>query len=247
MNLPTTPHKNPEDRKFTACQKWLVVLVLALLASVIGALRASAQIVVANPLEWAVLAEGNELINGEIKKQIDGQNKTALLQNTIAAEFTQIHSWEKKYNAYLKEVSGYASSLKAASHLYNDGVRLFINLSNVKRAIANNPQGIAATMSMNNLYIETATELVSVYTTLRDAIAKGGKENMLTGAERSATLWAISDRLGAFNHKLSQLALSLRYYIMMDVWYNATAGMIDRDHGDIAAQAHSRWMRAAKQ
>ena len=247
MNLPTTPHKKSEDRAFTAGQKWLVVLVLALLASVIGALRASAQIVVANPLEWAALAEGNELINGEIKKQIDGQNKTALLQNTIAAEFTQIHSWERKYNAYLKKVSGYASSLKAASHLYNDGVRLFINLSNVKRAIANNPQGIAATMSMNNLYIETATELVSVYTTLRDAIAKGGKENMLTGAERSATLWAISDRLGAFNHKLSQLAISLRYYTMMDVWYNATAGMIDCDHGDIAAQAHSRWMRAAKQ
>ena len=70
---------------------------------------------------------------------------------------------------------------------------------------------------------------------------------MLTGAERSATLWAINDRLEAFNHKLSQLTLSLRYYTMMDVWYNMTEGIIDRSYGDIAAQARSRWMRAAKQ
>lgn len=36
-------------------------------------------------------------------------------------------------------------------------------------------------MNMNNLYIETATELVSVFTLLNDAVAKGGTENMLTG------------------------------------------------------------------
>lgn len=48
-------------------------------------------IVVANPLEWAALAEGNELINGEIKKETEGQMQTAALQNTIAAEFTKIH------------------------------------------------------------------------------------------------------------------------------------------------------------
>ena len=46
-----------------------------------------------NPLEWMALAEGNEAINGEIEKEIKGQTKTALLQNTIAAEFTKIHEW----------------------------------------------------------------------------------------------------------------------------------------------------------
>ncbi len=119
------------------------------------------------------LAEGNELINGEIEKQINGQTKTALLQNTMAAEFNQIHKWEKKYNSYLKSVNGYASSLKACTHLYDDGVKIFITLAKLKTAIKNNPQGIVASMSMNNLYIETATELVSVFNLLNDAVAKG--------------------------------------------------------------------------
>ena len=166
-----TMFRNKET--FSRTGRWLIVLGLIVLATLIASTRANAQIVSANPLEWAALAEGNELINGQIKDQIEGQRKTALLQNTIAAEFTQIHKWEKKYNSYLKTIDGYASSIKAATHLYNDGVRLFINLCNLKKAIAENPQGIAATLSMNNLYMETATELVTVYTTLRDAIAKG--------------------------------------------------------------------------
>lgn len=243
MSLRTTIK---DKRPLSQPQKWVIVFGLILLASLIASTRVNAQVVSANPLEWAALAEGNELINGQIKDQIEGQKKTALLQNTIAAEFTQIHKWEKKYNSYLKSIDGYASSLKAATHLYDDGVRLFINLCNLKKAIAENPQGIAATLSMNNLYVETATELITVYTTLRDAIAKGGNGNMLTGAERSTTLWAINDRLAAFNHKLSQLTLSLRYYTMIDVWNNATEGLIDRSHGDIADQAHSRWIRAAR-
>ena len=90
-----------------------------------------------------------------------------------AAEFTMIHEWERKYNSYLKTAEGYASTLKACTSLYDDGVRLFINLCNLKKAIAQNPQGIVATASLNNLYIETATELVTVYTTLKDAVAKG--------------------------------------------------------------------------
>jgi hypothetical protein len=172
--------------------------------------------------------------------------RTAVLQNTIAAEFSGIRSWEKKYNAYLKSVDGYASSIKAATYLYNDGVRLFINLSDIRKAIASNPQGLAATLSMNNLYVETATELVSVYSTLKEAVATGGDGNMLTGAERSETLWLIEDRLKAFNHKLSLLSLSLRYYTLSDVWYNATEGIIDRDYGEIARYAQSRWKRASR-
>ena len=87
---------------------------------------ANAQIATYNPLEYVALAESNELILGQIKDQIDGQTKTALLQNTIAAEFEQMRQWEKKYNGYLKTASGFASSLKACTHLYNDGVKIFI-------------------------------------------------------------------------------------------------------------------------
>ena len=180
---------------------------------------AKAQITASNPLEWMALAEGNEVINDQIEKQINGQTKTA--------------------------ISGYASSLKACTHLYNDGVRIFLTLGKLGNAIRNNPQGIIASMSMNNLYIETATELVSVFTLLNDAVAKGGKENMLTGAERSKTLWALNDKLSAFSRKLHLLYLSIRYYTLNDMWNNVTAGMLDRNNGEAARMAMTRWRRAA--
>ncbi len=206
---------------------------------------AQAQIAASNPLEWVALAEGNELINGQIDKQIKGQTQTAALQNSIAAEFNRIHQWEKEYNSYLKTASGYASSLKACTHLYNDGVRIFLTLGKLDKAVKDNPQGIIAGMSMNNLYIETATELVSVFSLLNDAVAKGGTENMLTGAERSKTLWALNDKLSAFSRKLHLLYLSIRYYTLNDVWNNVTAGMLDRDNGEMARMAMNRWRRAA--
>lgn len=218
----------------------LVIVLISLLPQ-----WAEAQIASSNPLEWAALAEGNELINGQIEKQIKGQTKTALLQNSIAAEFNHIHKWEKQYNSYLKTASGYASSLKACTHLYNDGVRIFFTLGKLGKAIKDNPQGIVAGMGMNNLYIETATELVSVFTLLSDAVAKGGNENMLTGAERSKTLWALNDRLSAFSRKLHLLYLSIRYYTLNDVWNNVTAGMLDRNNGEAARMALSHWRRAA--
>lgn len=222
-----------------------IIKITMLLFGIILSVSAKAQIVTTNPLEYVALAEGNELILGKVKDQMDGQKKTALLQNTIAAEFEQMRQWEKKYNSYLKTASGFASSLKACTHLYNDGVRIFISLCKLKKAISDNPLGIVAAMSMNNLYIETATELVTVFSLLRDAVAKGGKENMLTGAERSQTLWALNDQLSAFQKKLNLLYLSIRTYTMTDVWNNVTAGMLDRNNGEVARMAMNRWRRAA--
>lgn len=222
----------------------IIAVLVALLAGLLPQ-AAKAQFAASNPLEWMALAEGNEVINSQIEKQIKGQTQTALLQNSITAEFNRIHKWEKQYNSYLKTASGYASSLKACTHLYNDGVRIFITLGKLGKAIRNNPQGIIAGMSMNNLYIETATELVSVFTLLNEAVAKGGNENMLTGAERSKTLWALNDKLSAFSRKLHLLYLSIRYYTLNDLWNNVTAGMLDRNNGEAARMAMSRWRRAA--
>lgn len=230
--------------KLRIANQHIVAVLVALLAGLLPQ-AAKAQIAASNPLEWMALAEGNEVINGQIEKQIKGQTQTALLQNSIAAEFNRIHKWEKQYNSYLKTASGYASSLKACTHLYNDGVRIFITLGKLGKAIQNNPQGIIAGMSMNNLYIETATELVSVFTLLNEAVAKGGNENMLTGAERSKTLWALNDKLSAFSRKLHLLYLSIRYYTLNDLWNNVTAGMLDRNNGEAARMAMSRWCRAA--
>ena len=230
--------------KLRITNQHIVAVLVAVLAGLLPQ-AAKAQIAASNPLEWMALAEGNEVINGQIEKQIKSQTQTALLQNSIAAEFNRIHKWEKQYNSYLKTASGYASSLKACTHLYNDGVRIFITLGKLGKAIRNNPQGIIAGMSMNNLYIETATELVSVFTLLNEAVAKGGNENMLTGAERSKKLWALNDKLSAFSRKLHLLYLGIRYYTLNDLWNNVTAGMLDRNNGEAARMAMSRWRRAA--
>ena len=85
----------------------IIVAFLCLAANV-----AKAQIVTANPLEWAALAEGNAAIGGQINSEIKGQTETAALQHTIAAEYTLMHDWQKKYNDYLKLATHYAGIRK---------------------------------------------------------------------------------------------------------------------------------------
>ena len=223
-----------------------IAKIFILMVMALTSVTTKAQYVLTNPLEWMALAEGNELINGEIKTETKRQMETAVLQNTMAAEFTKIHEWERKYSQYLRTAEGYASTLKAATTLYHDGVGVFITLGRLSSAIRHNPSGTIATMSMNNLYLETATELVTVFTMLKEAVAVGGEQNMLTGAERSQTLWALQDKLHTFGQKLRQLYMSIRFYTMSDVWNQYTAGMFDTDNGRIARQAKSRWKRAAR-
>ena len=170
----------------------LRIVSVILFIFIIGTQVAKAQYIQTNPLEWLALAEGNEAINEQIQSETEGQMKTAVIQNTIAAEFNKIHEWERKYSGYLQTAGGYASSLKAASMLYEDGVRIFIILGKLSKAISTNSQGVIATISMNNLYIETATELVTVYTFLRNAISTGGTQNLLTRASRSQMLRALN-------------------------------------------------------
>ena len=80
----------------------IISICLAAVSAILLPQLAQAQIAASNPLEWVALAEGNELINSQIDKQIKGQTQTAVLQNSIAAEFNRIHQWEKEYNSYLK-------------------------------------------------------------------------------------------------------------------------------------------------
>lgn len=210
-------------------------------------MNTKAQLVTTNPGEYAAVIAGNETLNEVVKNQTSDKAKTAALQTTISTEFTMMHSWEKKYNSYLKTAEGYASSLKAATQIYSEGVRILMTLNSLRKAVRNNPQGIAASISMNNLYMETLTEMVSTYGLLKEAVAKGGSTNMLTGAERSKTLWALEDKLTSFRKKLTQLYLSVRHYNMTDVWNHYTAGMIDRDKGTLARQSLDHWKRHARE
>ena len=207
-------------------------------------LQANGQAVEVNGTQVVAIGGGGELINNSVSKQTTAMTKTALLESAIGAEYASIKSWESKYNSYLKTASGYAEGLKAATTLYAEGVITLRHLYEIIHAVGKNPQGVVATMSMNNLYAETASELIKVYNILRNTLAVGGKANMLTGAERTEILWQVNDTMKDFNYKLRKLALSISYYTLTDVWNKATAGMIERDHGEIAREAYKRWVRA---
>lgn len=61
-------------KSLTDNRRWVLVSAIAL-AFLLLPERGHAQIVSSNPLEYVALAEGNELINGQIKHQIEDQQK----------------------------------------------------------------------------------------------------------------------------------------------------------------------------
>ena len=167
--------------------------VFALIALSVGTIPASAQgLSSSNPLEYAAIAGGEELIANQIKKQSKAMAAIAVEQGAMTVANTKMKQWEQKYNSYLKTTSGYASAIKAATSLYADGIQTLTALWEVHTACRINPKGIAASLSMNNLYLETATEFIRTYRALKNVIAKGGEGNMLNGAERTQMLWNLT-------------------------------------------------------
>ena len=142
------PHPDDKGER----KKWFLVSVIAFVLLLMCHTHCFGQIVTANPGEYTILATGNELINSTVKSETKAERNTALLQNAMAGEFTKIKQWEKDYNSYLKTAEGYASALKAATHIYDDGVRILLTLDKLQKAVNNNPQGVVATVAMNDLY-----------------------------------------------------------------------------------------------
>ena len=212
----------------------------------LAAVPSSAQMSQSNPLQYVEIETGHNNINDQIKKQTKAQEKTGLLQATISAEFTKIKQWEGKYNSYLKTARGYAEAIKAGTSLYAEGVETLRHIHEIRKAVAANPQGIGASVAMNNIYVETAAELIRTYRLLKVSVALGTNVNMLTGAERTELLWNLNDALDQLNRKLRRLAMSIAFYNLGDVWNNATAGMVERSHAQVAADAIDRWKRAQR-
>lgn len=212
----------------------------------LAAVPSSAQMSQSNPLQYVEIETGHKNINDQIKKQTKAQEKTGLLQATISAEFTKIKQWEGKYNSYLKTARGYAEAIKAGTSLYAEGVETLRHIHEIRKAVAANPQGIGASVAMNNIYVETAAELIKTYRLLKVSVALGTNVNMLTGAERTELLWNLNDALDQLNRKLRRLAMSIAFYNLGDVWNNATVGMVERSHAQVAADAIDRWKRAQR-
>ena len=174
-------------------KQWMVVSLMALILWVVSCQRGYSQIVTANPGEYTILATGNALINNTVKSETKAERETAVMQNAMAGEFTKMAEWERQYNSYLKMANGYASAIKAATHIYDDGVRILLTLNKLRQAATNNPQGIVATLDMNNLYMETVTEMVSVFTLLLPRVASRICLPALSALRPSGN-WRISSR-----------------------------------------------------
>ena len=228
----------------TVSKKGVAVIVAA--CALFSVTQASAQVTQSNPLQYVEIETGHRNINDQVNRQTRAQEKTGLLQATISGEFTKIKQWEGKYNSYLKTARGYAEAIQAGTSLYAEGVETLRHIHEIRKAVAANPQGIGASVAMNNIYVETAAELIRTYRLLKVSVALGTKENMLTGAERTELLWNLNDALDQLNKKLRQLAVSIAFYNLSDVWKNATAGMVERTHGQVAADAIDRWKRAQR-
>ena len=206
----------------------------------------SAQTNVNNTEEWVLIRVGNALINEQVDKQTKKMQAVATLQAAIAGEFLVMKGWEAKYNAYLKKAQGYAENIAAASTIYADGMEVLRNIYEIRKAIAANPEGIGATVAMNNIYVEVTAQFIETFNNLENVVKGGGKEHMLTGAERTQLLWSLSDNLRELNRRLRQMAISIAYHNMTDVWNKITSMGATRSHGQIAQEAFSRMTRAVQ-
>lgn len=218
-----------------------IILLLILIAG-----KVNAQVVMTDPAQTLAIKIYGDSINSALGQQYVVMQEIAARQGMIAASFSKIAGWERKYNSYLKKAQGFAQSIAAGVNIYAEGVMTLRNLYYLSRAIETNPEGIGATLSMNNLYADAAAQIVKTFYTLKTAIKQGGKNNMLDGAQRNTLLWAVQDDLAEMNRSLRQLSMSIAYYNFSDVWKNLTSGMIDKTHGEIAEEALSRWKRSVK-
>ena len=134
-------------------------------AAVTGARAQS--LAAAYPDQWVIIeVTGDELISKTGKNTAKMSAIIAEL-HVMMQEMLLMDKWNKEYNDYLKDTKGIAGHIRAATTLYSQGAVLLENLYLLQRAVKSNPEGIAASVPMNNLYMETAAEVVRAYRTLK--------------------------------------------------------------------------------
>lgn len=196
-----------------------------------------------DPLWMTAVMDGTKMVNEQYTKQTTQLVEIGALQNTMALHFNAVKNWQWKHNCYLKDAESFAEAFNAGTNLTAQAVRTMRDLLDLKKVMARNPEGIAATLAMNNLYMETITEFIKTFRMLKFSVSTGGEYNMLTGKERTEMLWALVDRLDELNTKIRKLILSVAYYRVKDIWAFYTRGMFERHKADIAENCLDRWNR----
>lgn len=196
-----------------------------------------------DPLWMTAVMDGTKMVNEQYTKQTTQLVEIGALQNTMALHFNAVKNWQWKHNCYLKDAESFAEAFNAGTNLTAQAVRTMRDLLDLKKVMARNPEGIAATLAMNNLYMETITEFIKTFRMLKFSVSTGGEYNMLTGKERTEMLWALVDRIDELNTKIRKLILSVAYYRVKDIWAFYTRGMFERHKADIAENCLDRWNR----
>ena len=130
-----------------------------------------------DPLWEKVVIDGNIKVNKEVKSQTTKLTEMAALQNTMARHFNAVKGWTGDYNSYLKTSRGYAEALVAGSNMAGEAIKTIRNLNDLRKAMTRNPEGIAATLSMTNLYVETVAEFIKTFRMLKFAVAGQGMDD----------------------------------------------------------------------
>ncbi len=103
-------------------------LFISLLLFFIPFLPCNAQLSLSgnHPAEIGAVLDGYSAINKEVERQTESQVVTTAEVGLLAGEYKNMSQWEEKYNNYLKKVEGHASTLKASTTLYADGVQVLL-------------------------------------------------------------------------------------------------------------------------
>ena len=199
-----------------------------------------------NPEQYAALELGYDSIGNNIKSQIRKQTAIAALQGGIYREQRRIKKWKGNYQDYLSNTRNVGKAMAAGKNLYIQALRILDNLLLLKKAIKNNPQGIAANFAMNELYMEVTAEFISTFKILQTTVSKGGKEYKLNGTERVQLMWTLSDKMTRLNDKVQTLAERINHYTLANVWDRAVAGKVGWTNGQIAERQRKEWIKRQK-
>ena len=196
------------------------------------------------PDQYPIIAVHGGEVNSQASKNTGKMGEVIVELHLVAQMATMMEKWNQEYNAYLKDSTGLASSIRLGTTLYEEGAILMQNIFLLEKAIRKHPEGLAASIPMNNLYMETGALAIRCFSTLKKVITKGGEDNMLNGAERTELLWKLAGEMHELNIKVKKTAISIAYYELTDVWHKATQGMYSKDHSQLARESLDRWKRA---
>ena len=219
---------------------------LLLMLSLSLGIKAQVSLEENNPTQYVALELGYDSSGKNIKSQIRKQVAIAALQGAMYREQRRVRKWKGSYQDYLSNERNVGKAMAAGKNLYIQALRILDNLLLLKKAIQNNPQGIAANFPMNDLYMEVTAEFISTFRILQTTVSKGGKEYKLNGTERVLLMWTLSDKLTKLNDKVQTLAECINHYTLIHVWDKVVAGKVGWTHGQIAERQRKEWIKRQK-